>query len=278
MISAKIIEDSVSAAGIRITTMSLVYPRFIHAEFMTHRIFSRNASSSRAEPVLKHIERIEKEPAMPIYWGSNQPGMQAGDEVADIEYAKALWSVAKDHAVKMARKLHDQGLHKQIVNRVLEPFSHINVVVTSTEWENFFNLRCHKDAQPEIKDLADKMRLEKARSAPRMVEVGNWHLPYVKREERYKYDLNTLLAASTARCARVSYLKHDGAEPQIEEDIKLFERLCGGVPIHASPTEHQATPLEDKYDRSNNFTGWLQHRELLDNASQKIDVDSLPKF
>jgi len=266
MISAKIIADSISEDGIRITTMSLIYPRFIHAEFMTHRVFSRNASSSRAEPVLKHIERIEKEPAMPVYWGSNKPGMQAGDEVEDKQYAQVLWLIAKDNAVKLARALNKQNVHKQIVNRVLEPFSHINVVVTSTEWENFFNLRCHKDAQPEIKELADKMRMAKSVSSPQIVKIGEWHLPYVQELEKSKYNLPTLLAASTARCARVSYLKHDGAEPKIEEDIKLFERLCMGNPIHASPSEHQATPLSDKSDKSNNFTGWLQHRELLDIA------------
>lgn len=267
MISAKIIADSISSFNKRITTLSLVYPRFIHSEFMTHRVFSRNASSSRAEPVLKHIERIEKEPAMPVYWGSNKPGMQAGEEIENIDAAKSQWLYAKNRAIEHAKVLNTLGLHKQIVNRVLEPFSHINVVVTSTEWTNFFNLRMHKDAAPEIHQLASCMFKEMSESSPIEIGWGEWHLPYVLKSEKFAYTINTLLAASTARCARVSYLKHDGAEPKIDEDMKLYERLVGGNPIHASPTEHQATPLSDPNATSNNFKGWLQHRATLEKFS-----------
>jgi hypothetical protein len=266
MITAKIIADSISPAKIRIVTMSLVYPRFIHAEFMTHRMFSRNASSSRAEPIEKHIDRIQNNPAMPIYWGSNKPGMQAGEEVSVTYQAEQAWLAARDAAVTNAKYLAKLGLHKQIVNRVLEPFSHINVVVTSTDWDNFYNLRRHKDAQPEIHKLADEMWEAMEESIPVPLPIGHWHLPYVNWQEKQEFNLTTLSAASTARCACVSYLKNDGAAPQIEEDIKLYERLVGGVPIHASPTEHQASPLVDPNQKSNNFTGWLQHREILDNA------------
>lgn len=263
MITAKIVEDSISPVDVRITTLQLVYPRFIHAEFMTHRVFSRNASSSRAEPVMKHIDRIRNEPAAPIYWGSNKPGMQAGEEVTDKQMAIDTWMAAKDSAVEWAVELHKLGLHKQIVNRVLEPFSHINVVVTSTEWDNFFSLRIHPDAQPEIKMLAEAMKDAMDASLPNPLDYGSWHLPYVNHAERAKLEDVTLLQLSTARCARVSYLKHDGTNPNIEDDIVLYERLVGGKPLHASPTEHQASPLKDPLQKSNNFTGWLQHREML---------------
>jgi hypothetical protein len=273
MITAKIIADSISPSKIRIVTMSLVYPRFIHAEFMTHRVFSRNASSSRAEPVEKHIARIKKHCAMPTYWGSNKPGMQAGEEIENVLEAIQQWLDAKDLAIEQATLLNNLGLHKQIVNRVLEPYSHISVVCTSTDWENFFNLRRHPDAQPEIRALADEMWDALQESYPVPLPIGHWHLPYIKWQEKQEYNLTTLLAASTARCARVSYLKHDGTTPNIEEDIKLYDKLVGGVPIHASPTEHQATPLVDPEEKSNNFRGWLQHRELLDQTEKyRLDI------
>ena len=77
----KVIADSISESGKRITTFQLKYPRFIHSEVMTHRVFSRNASSSRAIPVKKMIEQVRNNPAMPIHWGANQSGMQAKNEL-----------------------------------------------------------------------------------------------------------------------------------------------------------------------------------------------------
>lgn len=290
-ISAEIIADSISAQGIRLTTFKLRYPRFIHAEFMTHRLFSRNASSSRAIPVAKMIEDLRRDPAMPVFWGSNRPGMQAGDELEgdDLTFSKHRWLEGMEFAIQTAQLLMDNGLHKQIANRVLEPWAHINVVCTATDYENFFALRRHKDAQPEIKELADQMWLARANNVPAPLVPGEWHLPFIKPEEvlqsrldHGQIDWSKLKFVSVARCARVSFLTHDGRETTVEEDLGLHERLLGAQPLHASPAEHQATPDEVEYGSSvkgitrdlvpigfknphlhGNLNGWVQYRKTL---------------
>lgn len=280
MITAKIIEDSISPDGKRITTLQLMYPRFIHSELMTHRVFSRNASSSRAIPVKKMLEMIRSEPAMPIHWGKNQPGMQANEQLVGyaLYEAKALWIRAANDASNIAEEMNVIGLHKQVANRILEPFQHISVVLTATEFNNWFDLRAHPDAQPEIHELAIQMAKVMKGSNPKPITSGDWHLPYVTEEERRVLDIEVAKKVSAARCCRVSYLKHDGTSASIEEDILLCDRLAGAKPIHASPFEHQATP--DLYSEGNppdmaggcwsnkslhgNFIGWIQHRKLIE--------------
>jgi thymidylate synthase ThyX len=264
-ITARVIEDSISQAGVRLTTLQLRYPRFIHAEFMTHRVFSRNASSSRAIPVAKMIEQVRTNPAMPVHWGKNQAGMQASAEMEgqQLETMMRAWQQAAREAAATAEFMEKHGLHKQVANRILEPFQFISVIVTATEWDNFFDLRAHPDAQPEIQALAVLMKIAMDKSTPKMLAQGVWHLPYVLEDEREKLDLNTLLKASAARCARVSYLTHDGENPTIEKDIALYDRLVGSVPLHASPIEHQATPI-DSNEWSGNFKGWQQYRKLVE--------------
>lgn len=258
---AKIIADSLSPMGVRLTTMQLKYPRFIHAEFMTHRVFSRNASSSRAIPLNRIIAAIEEDPAMPIYWGLNQKGMQArkeleGEAILDVQ---ADWLEARDMMIAIAKDMSERyNLHKQLVNRLLEPWSHIYVVVTATEWENFFNLRIHPDAQPEIKRLAETMKLALDESRPNLVNYDEWHLPYVLTEER-SLETHNQLKISTARCARVSYKTHDGFTPRLEEDILLHDDLLGNG--HMSPLEHAATPIESSAQFVGNFRGWSQYRK-----------------
>lgn len=264
---AKVVADSISPSDKRITTMQLMYPRFIHAEFMTHRVFSRNASSSRAIPVAKMIEQVRTNPAMPIHWGKNQPGMQANEQLTGqaLENAQDGWTRAAWLASNIAEEMMTAGCHKQVVNRILEPFQFIHVVVTATEWDNFFELRAHKDAQPEIQALAVAMREAMDASVPARLGYGQWHLPYVRDSEIGVYDIDTLRKISSARCARVSYLTHDGKKPDIDRDIELYERLVGSRPIHASPTEHQAMPAVEADARySGNFQGWVQHRKLIE--------------
>jgi len=262
----KRVYDSVSSGGSRLTTFSLKYPRFIHAEFMTHRMFSRNASSSRAIPVNKIIQQVIDDPAMPVYWGSNKPGMQAGEEVSETMRAmsKEEWLRGRDNAVKTARLMNELGLHKQIVNRVLEPWHHIHVVVTATDWGNFFNLRCHPDAQPEIKVLAEMMRdvyYDSNWMTPPRGE-DEWHLPFVQWEELTsdEFSLDDLQKISVARCARVSYMNHDGSNPDPAKDIALHDMLLASG--HMSPFEHQGKPGDpDKY--YGNFKGWIQYRKTI---------------
>lgn len=263
-IEAKIIADSVSPTNARLTTFQLVYPRMVHAELMTHRVFSRNASSSRAIPVKKIIQQVIDNPAMPVYWGKNQKGMQARQELTpeEIEQAKEIWLRGRDKAVEQARQLVDLGVHKQIANRILEPWHHIHVVVTATDFDNFFSLRCHPDAQPEIKVLAEQMRDLFFESEPVELALGMWHLPYVSSQPMYlPTGDKSLLKASTARCARVSYMTHDNKEPTLEKDVGLHDQLLRDV--HMSPFEHPATPNVDPNAYSGNFKGWIQYRKTI---------------
>ena len=291
-ISAKIITDSI-ANGIRLTTMELNYHRFIHSEFMTHRMFSRNASSSRAIPVEKMIKQVNNNPAMPIHWGKNQPGMQARDEVtgSDLENAIGNWKDMAYHSARYSGVMsQDQGVHKQVVNRLLEPFQFIKVIVTATEWDNFFNLRLHPDADPHINELARCMKEAMDNSEPVELQAGQYHLPYfgyLSHNDGNSLHLATAIKRSVARCARVSYMNHDSSAPSIEKDIALHDLLLSSG--HMSPFEHVATPMEfTKYDVlegsiefptgathmseiidgignfwSGNFRGWVQYRSLL---------------
>lgn len=303
IISAKIIVDSISSPdGIRLTTMQLRYPKFIHGELMTHRVFSRNASSSRAIPVERLIQDVIDDPVLPAHWGKNQRGMQAREEHdarigvygwggGTDRSKEQAWLLARDNAIKAARAFADAGYHKQIVNRLLEPFCHINVVVTATEWSNFFALRCHPDAQPEMRILAESMRTAMDSSRPTMLRPGQWHLPYFdpgkddvgnwlgSRMKPIELAQETSIKISVARCARVSYLTQEGKSPTIEEDLALYERLVGAQPIHASPAEHQATPDcnvgnevdGDRWARPElhgNFRGWIQYRKTLPGECQ----------
>jgi hypothetical protein len=278
MIEAKIIADSISEAGKRLTTLQLVYPRFIHSELMTHRVFSRNASSSRAIPVKKMLEMVRNEPAMPIHWGRNQPGMQADEQLIGVELdtAKALWIDAAEAAAEIAEHMMGVGLHKQVANRILEPFQHISVVLTATEFDNWFELRAHKDAQPEIQMLAVRMLAAMGESTPKLLLRGEWHLPYVSAEDQSRIgDIDLCRKVSAARCCRVSHLKHDGTASSIEEDLSLCDRLVGAEPLHASPFEHQATP-DQRLQKPNgefwwangplhgNLVGWIQSRKLIE--------------
>lgn len=290
-ITAKIIADS-EIGGRRLTTMQLRYPRFIHSEFMTHRMFSRNASSSRAIPVEKMIEQVRAKPAMPIHWGENQPGMQARTEV-DYEKrsdAIAFWRQLARGAAEDAEFLANQfSLHKQIANRVLEPFQFISVVVTATEWDNFFKLRMHPDAQPEFYELASAMYSIFNANTPDTLDEDEWHLPYVdlKAEFPNSEDIAKATFVSAARCARVSYLNHDKTQPNPEQDMKLAMKLAKAG--HMSPFEHQARAFAQDTDSptvvapsgithldlnhelwSGNLRGWIQLRQVLDPMMELI--------
>lgn len=279
-ITAQIVADSISDKGVRLVSVQLRYPKFIHGELVTHRVFSRGSASSRAIPVERMIQDVLDDPAMPVHWGKKQKGMQADQEhdLATIAHLKAIWLHGRDRAVETAQRLLDEGLHKQIANRVLEPWFHINTLVTATEWENFFSLRCHKDAQPEMQTLARAIAREMALSVSAKLTPGEWHLPYVTAEERIGAESigaqQDLIKLSVARCARVSYLTQQGAAPQYSEDMALYERLVVAQPIHASPAEHQATPdlcldVNGKAEWQNprqwrNFMGWRQYRAMID--------------
>lgn len=269
MIKADIVADSIGTNGVRLTTFVLTYPRFIHAEFMTHRVFSRNASSSRAIPVKKQIQMVIDNPVIPLAFTKNKAGMQGGEALTGDQEAAAVaaWLEGRDRAVEMAQKLADLEVHKQYANRILEPYAHITVVATATDLDNWFALRCHYMAQPEICELAMQMLEKYNASQPHELTVGEWHLPFIKPHERIGVAEEELIKRSVARCARVSYLNHDGKPTTLEEDLALYDRLLGSEPIHASPAEHQATPSVEASHRSGNLRGWIQYRKLLQNEN-----------
>lgn len=274
-IEAKIILDSINNSGNRLTTYVLTYPRFIHAEVLTHRLLSRNSSSSRAIPTKKMREAILADPAMPIWWGKNEPGMKAREELEPevIQGVQQHWLNAMRQAAYFHQIMEGRGVHKQIANRILEPWMHITVICSATEFENFFLLRCHPDAQPEFQALASKMKAAYEESSPKKRGDGAWHIPFIKEEDTQwakersartgEKVSEILLRISVGRCARVSYLTHEGVRDP-EEDIKLHDKLLRDNPPHMSPFEHQAfadtTPA-----RTANFVGWVQYRKTIIN-------------
>jgi thymidylate synthase ThyX len=239
---AKILADSISPAGHRLTTFEVTFPRIVLSEWNTHRMLSRNSASSRAIPVEKRIAQVEADPFVPAAFGKNQKGMQAEAVLAheDSVLADRTWREAMQDSVMHASALARLGVHKQLANRLLEPFSWHTVICTATDWENFFNLRCHPNAQPEIRTVAEMMRELYLRCTP--MHISNWHLPLVNGDdiEQYLGQWDVLAKLSAARCARVSYLTHDGKrDPQA--DLDLYEKLTTNG--HMSPLEHPARPM-----------------------------------
>lgn len=329
--SCKIILDSISETGKRLATFEITFPRIVLSEFNTHRMFSRNSASSRAIPFSKMLQKVEENPFIPERFPVDGKGMQPNkyiDKVIqpeDYKYTKNIWLAARDSALESAKHLYNTftdydisseevHIHKQIVNRLLEPFMWHTVIITATEFDNFFKLRTHSDAQYEIKRIADLMyelyhcrldceyhkyidhhnlcldcdKPESWHYETQKLNIGEWHCPLVSEEdgvmvknylllkekelrhlsniELSKFVQELKKKISVARCARVSYLTHDGKR-DIEKDLELFERLKNSG--HWSPFEHVATPYYDnaialppKRDLwSANFLGWKQYRK-----------------
>lgn len=254
--------DDKTGEGYRLITYRLTYPRWIHAELLTHRVFSRNSASSRAIPIEKVLDQVKNNPAMPVEWGKNMPGMSAKELFTgyDIFRCEEAWLEARDKAVFAAEELKTLGLHKQIVNRVLEPFCLMTCLVTSCYWSNFFTLRTAKDAQPEIQYLANAMLAEKNASIPKEVEIGGWHIPYY--DPALSIDDNLVVA--TAKAARVSYKNFK--ESTLEKDRELVQKLADSK--HWSPFEHCAQAYEGGNTNFGHF--WVQYREIAElNAAFK---------
>lgn len=272
-----------------LSTFLMRYPRFIHAEFMTHRMLSKNSASSRAIPVEKLIKDVRDNPVTPITWGKNQKGMQAYEEVDEFNRALALlnWESARDNALDSATKLAACGLHKQIVNRILEPFAHITVLVSGTEWDNFLELRDHDAAEPHIRRLAECLRRELDREDNVYeLQPGEWHMPFITPQDHMEVINHwrnerkvmptpqrteaSLRRLSVARCASTSYKTVDGFDMTFQKADALFNGLVKSTPIHASPLEHVAQVPPSGYGGSDdtyrqlqaNFRGFRQLRHM----------------
>lgn len=327
-ISAKVIAHSHNGRGDEIVTFELEYPRIIHSELMTHRLFSRNAASSRAIPVKTLIEMVRQEPAMPYRFGANQPGMQdkgvEHDGIVGAGYTgREWWSLAALSAARFAEEMAEAGYHKQVVNRLLEPFQRMKTIVTATEYENFWWLRVDADADPTIEALAKTMHKEYEASEPELLQPGQWHTPYVEHfyeniglegddvwvfcgyyvedenGEKVILDVEEAKAISSSCCAQVSYRRLNSTK---DKALDIYGRLLSGQKVHASPFEHQATPMEETVEEyaelysddcfvnvhwmleswqegithftrdgkfwSGNLCGFIQHRQLLDNHTK----------
>ncbi len=261
MFRSRVVADSFYKT--RITTLEVTYPRFIHSEIMTHRDRARNAGSSRAIPNSVMLNAIITDPVIPIYWGANQKGMQTGNEIElrDRMEAERIWLDARDYCVAAAEKLSKLQVHKSLVNRLTEPWMWITVVMTATTWKNFFDQRCHPDAEIHFQKIAGMMKKSIEESKPEVLDKGEWHLPYIM-EDEINFDLERVKLASVARCARVSYVQHGSKVRSIAKDIDLAKDLIKGSGDmgHRSPFEHVAQAQDIEY-RSGPFMGWHQLRK-----------------
>ena len=315
--SAKVICHSIAPNGEELITMEVEFHRFILAEVNTHRVLSRNYSSSRAVPIEKMIEQVRNNPAIPVHWGKNQRGMVAENEVdnyKDFGQGEYQWLGAAEDAANRAETLNNQGYHKQLVNRILEPFIWTKGVITATKegWETVFKLRCHKDAQPEFQLLANKIKEAIDNSVPNNLNYGEYHLPYVetykplgKGSQQYlvgdgtskQLSLSDAIKVSCSCCAQVSYRTLDTS---IDKAIKIYDMLnlpVDGVypedPPHFSPAEHVAKVVEnnlmevsssgyglglvaDYVDVSGNFTGtqFWQYRKALEIGNEQSFMEA----
>jgi hypothetical protein len=262
-ISAEVLADSINkVTGDRLTTLKIVCPKFILAEFNTHRVLSRNFSSSRAVPAKKMRAKVIFDPVIPVSFGRNQSGMQAKEELTGWRRSLAMktWLWARYPACVFHFVGEKIGLHKQLLNRIIEPWLWAEGIISSTTWENLFVLRDHPDAQPEFQALACAMREAIAASVPNKLPPGAWHIPFAPDHGQ----MEIVKKISAARCARVSYFLRSGVESDVKADVKLCDRLAGSNPKHLSPFEHQAMALEESV-QSGNFRGWMQYRKELEN-------------
>jgi len=290
-VSGKIVLDSISSEGIRLTTIHVRYPRMIHSELMTHRVFSRNGRSSRAVPVMTLLTEDHYTP----HFMKNKPGMVAEEEFTAEELleVQAIWNDLAEYTKNAVRKLNDKKVHKQWANRPLEAFGYIDVLISSTDWENFMALRDDEAAQPEIKSVAEIIRRLMDVNTPVPLKMDEWHLPYICDDDyavakayiRGSYCgtamsvsdeevVSLLQKISTARCARLSIKPYDG-NGSIERELERYEKLVVSRPVHSSPAEHIATPdyksdseftgffeWQNK-DKWGNFFGWQQYRHFI---------------
>lgn len=321
-IQAKVVADSIHD-GSRLTTFEVTFPRFILAEFNTHRVLSRNSASSRAIPVWKRLAEVMMHPFVPLNFGKNKAGMQSAETVSveENEQAKKLWLAGRDFAVVQAYMLaggHDQimrdakgdpnvealclamegwvstfkrsvpelvplksPVHKQHANRVLEPYAWHTVIVTATSWRNFYALRASKLAQPEIQEVALAMARAHQANSPRELDHHEWHLPYIFDDDvKEVSDPMKLARISSARCARVSYLTHDGKR-SLDKDFEMADSLQNNG--HTSPFEHPATTHDTTGAYHGSYHGnfsrcWMQYRKMLKNEhdfSQLITHESM---
>lgn len=272
IVNVKILADSLNTAtGDRLTTFLLPrFPKCLMAQIGTHRILSKNSASSRAIPIKKVIENILADPYIPTFT-RNVKGMQGVDDlsVKQIDDALHVWMRAMHEAIVNAQRFMEIGVHKQECNRTIEPYMRVPIIVSATDWNNFFNLRTKADVQPDFRDTAREMFTLYNSSTPKELPSHGWHLPFV--DWHSTVDLKSALKISTARCARVSYLNHYGLI-DLEADYSLHDRLLEDA--HSSPFEHSARALPESTP-CRNFKGWMQYRVHIEENIPLVENISL---
>jgi hypothetical protein len=285
MISVDVLADTVCRpTGARVTTFLLVYPRYIHCEVLTHRVFSRNSASSRAVPVSKMIRDVLNNPVIPFRFGSAKKGMQDGGQLppGKARLCRQLWLLARYPAVAVVWLLAKLGLHKQVANRLLEPWLHMTVVLTGTQFRNFYRLRCHPAAQPEFQELAREMLAAHAASTPREIEPGEWHMPFTDVNDILAFQrsanpvlVETLLKRATARCARTSYVNFYGKD-SAADDVRLHDDLMANG--HWSPFEHCCQAAAGIGEKTyGNLRGYRTYRSRFINENGETDKPFDPR-
>lgn len=285
-IQAEIIADSVwpiIGHNKRLTTFKLVVPHSVLGHLVRHRAFSLSVASNRALRSSSVMDTLNYIPD----WRTAQKGMQPAEFINDKnkrDYLDDIVYTLKNYTSEYVNEMvNKHNVAKELTNRYLAPFQLVTVLVTSSEYSNFFNLRDHQDAQYDTQIVARKMKKLLEENTPTYLERGEWHLPFISYGEAKDNTIIEQIAASVARCARTSYkLPNSENRSDIISDIRLFNKLIT-PPIHASPLEHVATPLrmsdiyasilpEDKTLNSafyGNTYGWVQLRKL-------FEFDDLP--
>lgn len=270
--SAKVVADSIGPSGVRLLSVLCSYPLMVHAEHLRHRCFSFSVASNRAIPTRLIIRQVIDNPVVPVWFGKNQGGMSAREELTGwrLRVARWAWLAARWPAIAIVWLMLRIGLHKQIANRVLAPWQWVTVLVTGTDWENFFALRCHPDAQPEMRQAAEMMRDAIAKSKPRQLQAGEWHWPLIEPHEIAERGIDPdkiesgdrqTGMMSAARCGRVSTINHDKPKTWMAEVRRADEFYAAG---HMSPFEHPAQALADDR-RVANLRGWQSLRSTIPN-------------
>lgn len=293
MIKATIAQDSTNSNGDRLLTFSLTYGRLIHSEMLRHRAASHSVKSSRAIPLKKYRKEVEENPYTPVKFGTNQKGMQAGEETdASISHGKTVWKISAKIACLMHSMMEKANIHKEVANRILEPYVWVEETLTVEHdaLVEMGKLRIHEDAQEDIRVVIEMMLEAAEQNTPLSLKNDEWHLPYVVRKRNDDDDklsyfdndgkiltLDEAIICSAARCARSSYANHDNSMTTYENDSKLADRLIGSDPMHLSPFEHQARPFNDEKEKerfSSNFRHFFQQRKAIEFEAWKYNENS----
>lgn len=283
MIKANLVQDSKLTSGERLLTFNLKYGRIIHSELLRHRAASHSVKSSRAIPTKKYREEVETNPYIPVKFGTNQRGMQAGKQTpATVSFGTKIWKLSAKFACIAHSMMEKVNVHKEVANRILEPYVWVEETLTIEEdaLMQIAELRIHDDAQEDVRRIVEEMVYETENSKePIILEENQWHVPYVIRQINgsmiYKDNdgknltLDEAIICSAARCARSSYANHDNSTTTYENDTKLADRLIGSTPMHLSPFEHQARPFlnnDEKLEYMSNFRHFFQQRKAIENS------------